>query len=309
MQRKQFNRKEFNNMIKTIVLVILLIFFSVLLVVNEVKGRMNKKKYQNILQYMNYKKNYINSDKIELCKKEEWYKDYEFFKMKNNGTSPDEHTDVIEYNKIYNESELYIDRLDRANDKENRLKPMIEELWILLLDGAKAMQIRDDNIKINESKNTFSSIFEDLYYNISNNYMQTPDEALDRHKIASIYIVSIIKSQILQEKEKTELVFLGNYVLATDCGMLYMMFELNKRLEAKGLDKINKYIFPMAMSCETDYYRIFYRNLYFSDTNSEWKLNPIDIAERLFLLEYLTLEKNEIDPCILKEQLVTNSST
>ena len=289
-----------NNIIRIIILSLSLLSCCVLFFLNDVKSRRNNKKYYNILTFINNKKNYINRDHIELCNKEEYYKNIDFFKMKNKGTDPGVYSYNIEFHPIDNKLESYI--AHPLNErKEIKLKPMIDKLWQLALDGARAMQIRDDNIKINESKSEFSSTFEVLYNTISNKYMQSPSEALDRHKIASIFMVSIIKSNMLEEKKKSNLIFLGNYILATDCGLLYMMFELNKRLLEKNKEVLNKYVFPSAMSCETDYYRIFYRNLFYSDNNSEWKLNPLDIAERLFLLEYITLEKNGINQNVLRE--------
>ena len=132
--------------------------------------------------------------------------------------------------------------------------------------------------------------------------MKDSSKPLDRHKIAAILIISTIRTDVLKSTKKNENdIFIGNYILATEVGLSYMLQILNEELEKRELPPIEKYYFPEAFSCKTDYSKIFYRNLYFSNENADWGLNPLDIAERLFLLEYITLLKNEIDTSILKE--------
>lgn len=41
------------------------------------------------------------------------------------------------------------------------------------------------------------------------------------------------------------------------------------------------------------------RNLYYAKT--DYKLNPLDLADRLFLVEYIALMKEGIDPDTLKD--------
>ena len=79
-----------------------------------------------------------------------------------------------------------------------------------------------------------------------------------------------------------------------------MQSQLNKILVDKNLQPIKALWFPKAVSCKTPYFEIFCRNLYFSNNSDKWGLNPLDIAEKLFILEYVTLEKAGIDPQILK---------
>ncbi len=183
---------------------------------------------------------------------------------------------------------------------------LISRVWDSVYAGAQLMHNNDGNLKINTSKSyqeAFEKNFMELYEGIQKNYMKNCDEPLDRHKVAAIVMISIIKCNILEveNNSNTEKTFMGNYILATNCGLAYMLTELNRKLENLEKDKIKKFFYPQAMACETDYYRIFYRNLYFTHTNKAWGLNPLDIAERLFLLEYMTLEKNNIEPSILKE--------
>lgn len=180
---------------------------------------------------------------------------------------------------------------------------LIDKIWDIVKIGAGNICAKDTDICFGESKKeTFKNWVERLYDNLLE-YMEDAEKPLDRHKMAAIFIVAVIKAEVL-EGERREAVFVGNYILAAEVGFSYMRKVLNEKLEEKlGVEtkNIERFYFPKANSCPTDYFRIFYRNLYFADTNEEWGLNPLDIAERLFLLEYLTLEHNDIEPSILKE--------
>lgn len=185
------------------------------------------------------------------------------------------------------------------------MTPLINEMWDIVKIGADAMCAEDSRIRFKESQkhvfeNSCKKIYDDLL-----EYMEDKEKPLDRHKMTAIFMISVIKAEVLEAtKEGENTVFVGNYVLAAEVGFSYMRKALNEKLEEKLKEKVKPiqgFYFPQANSCPTDYFRIFYRNLYFANTNPEWNLNPLDIAERLFLLEYLTLEHNQIQPNLLKE--------
>lgn len=186
--------------------------------------------------------------------------------------------------------------------REN-LEKLTAKIWDMISQGIRIMEMGCDTVIHNRnSKERFEKTFEELYIYIADEYMQCPDEPLDRHKVAAITMISVINADVVVSSQKNQDdIFFGNYTLATDSGLQYMLSEMNKRLADKGLEQVEGYCFPVAMACETDYYRIFYRNLYFAHNNKKWNLNPLDIAERLFLIEYMTLEDKGIDPRILKE--------
>lgn len=183
------------------------------------------------------------------------------------------------------------------------MTPLINEVWEVVTVGANAMCAENAEIRFNISKkDMFEGLCKKIYSNLLQ-YMEDKDKPLDRHKMAAIFMISVIKAEVL-DATKTQDVFVANYVLGAEVGFSYMRKALNERLEERLGDEtksIEKFFFPQANSCPTDYFRIFYRNLYYANTNNEWNLNPLDIAERLFLLEYLTLEHNGIQPSILKE--------
>ncbi len=186
------------------------------------------------------------------------------------------------------------------------MKKLVDRVWDSICAGINVIRMNDSSIKsddLNKKKKVFEDNFHLLYDKINRDYMTSDTETLDRHKVASIIMVSIIKSNILttQTTIPADKHFMGNYILATDCGFAYMLKELNEKLRNLGQKEIRNFFFPDAMACKTSYYRIFFRNLYFANNDSDWNLNPLDIAERLFLLEYMTLKEEGINPNILNE--------
>lgn len=186
--------------------------------------------------------------------------------------------------------------------KNKELMLFTQHLWKTIEDGMEVMRAKDSQIVIKrDGKKVFENFFQEMYQEIKERYMDAETETLDRHKVAAILIIAVIKADILKSVSQESRTFVGNYILASDSAFSYMLSELNRELEKKGQGKIAGYVFPEAFACRTDYYRIFYRNLYYIGQNKAWTFNPLDLSERLFLLEYLTLKENNIDTAVLKE--------
>ena len=117
--------------------------------------------------------------------------------------------------------------------------------------------------------------------------------------VAIIESKAVICSESLSENKR----FIGQYLVAASVGMTYMQDRLNEILIKKHQNPIEKIWMPaFAFSCDVPYFEIFGRNLYFSNEIAKSVLNPLDISKELFLLEYITIEKNKIDPQLLKER-------
>ncbi len=181
---------------------------------------------------------------------------------------------------------------------------LINKTWELLECTVKEMKKKDSKIHFeNSAKEIYRKKFTDLYNYIKKEYMKNSVKNLDRHKVAAITIVCIIDSNAISYKGDIDDggKFFGQYLAAASVGISYMQNMLNYLLTNKNEKNISRIWFPNAVSCDTPYLEIFSRNLYFSNEEADWKLNPLDIAEKLFLLEYITLEKNEINPLILAD--------
>lgn len=161
------------------------------------------------------------------------------------------------------------------------------------------------NFKYNdESEQNFNRNFDHFYNYIKFNVMYDNVQELDRHKLAAIIICSIIKSKVLQvipPYSEDQYVFDGNEKIAVNIGLSYMSSALKQLLssEPEEAKKFSDFIFPKASMCDTDYISILCRNLCFAQKHYE--LNPIDLANTLFLIEYITLIQVSISPETMKQ--------
>lgn len=176
----------------------------------------------------------------------------------------------------------------------------IKYVWNVLNGAIKA--IGDDDKKKNltiscKDFNFFKKTFNDLYYKILNDYMEESVDNLDRHKVAAVIIISILKTIDIEYNNLPETkVLWGKQTVAVNIGLNYMCGELNKILAENGWDgEIEKFDMPNAISCNTSFEDIMIRNLVYAEDNPEWGLNPLTIAENLFLLEYITIIQRGID--------------
>lgn len=184
------------------------------------------------------------------------------------------------------------------------MKQTIERAWNLLEKTVKQVSEKNSGIVLDaDSYKKFDDNFRKIYSEIRENYMESTVKNLDRHKVASIIITSILNSNAVIYEGKVEegTEFFGQYLIAASVGITFMQNQLNMLLIEKNIEPIKNLWFPDALSCDTPYFEIFCRNLYFSNNNNDWGINPLDIAEKLFLIEYVTMEKCGIDPHIFKE--------
>lgn len=173
-----------------------------------------------------------------------------------------------------------------------------EQIWNMFEKICKDMKSSDDRIQFHgERKQDFFDKFQKLYDDILNNFMDVENgiTTLDRHKVTAIITISGIQSNFVSIEPLEEgKVFLGNEIISLSVALSFMQAALNMELQKVGINKtISKFLFPKALACKTDYFDIMARNLYYSQ--KYWEMNPLELSEKFFLLEYITLEKNGID--------------
>lgn len=182
------------------------------------------------------------------------------------------------------------------------MTPLINNAWELFEEEYTKYSEKNPNLKLNKNrKNQFSEVFRQKYNHIKETYMDESVDNLDRHKVASLIIISMLEvSPVSIENLDDKYVFIANELIALKTGLAYMVKRLNEKLSEKNIkQKVEKFIFPEAQSCNTSYMDIMCRNLYYAKT--DYKLNPLDLAERLFLVEYISLSKSGINPDDLKD--------
>lgn len=175
-------------------------------------------------------------------------------------------------------------------------------VWDAVIKQCSAMMETDKTIVMyTDSEQLFHQNFNYYYNLIVNKFMKLPDEHLDRHKIAAVIICAILKSDILgvaysmEAHQSIDDIFLANEKLAVNIALSYMHQKLIDEFKA---DKIpfegiyDNYIFPRPLSCDRDYTEVICRDLFF--TKKYFELDPLSIANFLFLLEEYSFEASHI---------------
>lgn len=182
---------------------------------------------------------------------------------------------------------------------------MLEAFWKSLCETVEYHREKNDKIYIElNCHDKFIEESDALYKSIKNEYMDKDVKVLDRHKIAAICIVKSIEVGAVQYRGNlgNKRIFLGSQMFATEVALSWMVTQLNARLEEAGLsERITSFYMPEAFICHTNYFEIFSRSLYYAPKLCGGNYNTLDIAEKLFLLEYITLIKNGIDPTRLRD--------
>lgn len=160
-------------------------------------------------------------------------------------------------------------------------------------------ELSSKGVKICINENAMSCAeekFKEFYDKFMDDHMCDQVECLDRHKVAAIFIKTIIDEKIIisEIKERKNYMSVASEMIATEIALSWMMSELNEILVQHSLNKIERYSMPIAFACSTPYFEVFCRNLH--NASESYCVNPIDIADKFFLLEYITLLENNI-PC------------
>lgn len=178
------------------------------------------------------------------------------------------------------------------------MKPLTKFFWELLDQQYEGIAKHDKNFIFNKDKyDEFHIFFEQYYLEIKTKYMSKDVEYLDRHKVAAILIIAVLKNDVINYRNIDNNIFIGAELLSVKAALAYMLEKLNEKLSIFN-KKIDEVKFPEAISCDTPYIEIICRNLFYS--KRDFELNPLDLSEKLFLLEQIWLLNEGIDPRMLK---------
>lgn len=182
------------------------------------------------------------------------------------------------------------------------MKKTCTAVWNAIIKECAIMMEKDKNLVMyKDSEQLFSQNFEYYHNLILDKFMRLPDEHLDRHKIAAIIICSILKSNILgitlesKHSQTIDGVFLANEKIALNIALSYMYKELTAEFKVGKIpfnSMFSDYVFPRPLSCDREYTEVICRDLYFAKRYFE--LNPLSIANFLFLLEEYSFEASGI---------------
>ncbi|MCM1439752.1 MAG: hypothetical protein NC131_11225 [Roseburia sp.] len=180
---------------------------------------------------------------------------------------------------------------------------LTESAYEALKNTFDAYKKRYKNIKFNDDYEKFDLYFNEEYDLFRKKYMIRGDEELDRHKVAALIIVAAMRSQLIscEGKVKSGYFNLQSENIIVDVAFAWIKNELNLLIMKKDPSKkVMKLIMPEAFACDTSYYNIFCRSLHYS--YHENLLNVLELAEKLFLIEYIAVRENKIPISYLKEK-------
>lgn len=114
-----------------------------------------------------------------------------------------------------------------------------------------------------DAKELFIETYIAKYNEIMDVYMDKSVEILDRHKQAAILIHSTIACEVITPSKTVneDEIFVGVQQVALLLGLSFMKDCLNDILKKHNLKLIERYTFPVAFSCPTDYFDILTRDL------------------------------------------------
>lgn len=167
----------------------------------------------------------------------------------------------------------------------------IQTLWAEMIKEAECESKKDENIIVHKDRSiVFQETFEQLYNKIKRTNMVGEVVFLDKHKVTSIIICSVVKTRVIEYQISDDnRVFLGNYYLALSAGLSYLQYELNQVLREQRKPLIDKISFPDVMYGKLSYKENLIRMLYFSDKDGN--LNILALANIIFLLEQFNISK------------------
>lgn len=181
------------------------------------------------------------------------------------------------------------------------MKQIIEYSWKAIKEECEKFQEKDCNIKFNDDRfSEYDKNFREQYKSIMERFMKETRE-LDSHKQAAIIVTSVLHSQVIEHSVEEDNISIVPQLIALNVALSYMLDRLNEKLKKKHLKKIEEYKLPVAIACETPYVEIMSRILYYEQNEKDMSFNVLELADRFFLIEYINLLENNIEPCILRE--------
>jgi len=195
-------------------------------------------------------------------------------------------------------------------ERTKHLATMLWNKYEQIFDRSKDILQKNRNVELTldkSKKEVFINNFCNRYKFVMDTYMDNVVGSLDRHKVAAIAIIEFIGSDILKYDEPTlanNEIFIPKYFLAAQTGLAFMQYWFSNLLESKGLERIDEWTWPKLLSCpQNEYFCVFSRNLYYISQRLEGAgkkyvsdYNELDLAEKLYLIEYITILSRGIDP-------------
>lgn len=173
-----------------------------------------------------------------------------------------------------------------------------ESLWASFKNEAERLVENNKDLEFYaDKKSEFDKEFDALYGLIMEQCMAKDVDNLDAHKQASIG--AIVFSKIAPIGSKVAIsddeVFIVNESLGLSVALSCMQDYLNTRLQRNGKNTLDKpYDMPEPINCNDNFFFIMCRTMYYNKLNGIIDKTVLNLADILFLIEYITLQNNNI---------------
>ena len=181
------------------------------------------------------------------------------------------------------------------------MKEIIEYTWQQFKEQYEDFKKNEQNLVFHdENYDVYDELFRNKYQDILNRFMRETTE-LDSHKQAALITICCLEADVITHKVAEGTISIIPEIIAVNVGMSYMNDRLNELLNKKRIERrIPQYSLPLAISCETPYMEIICRLLYYNKNEEDMCFNVLELSDRYFLLEYINLIQNGIEPYLLK---------
>lgn len=189
-----------------------------------------------------------------------------------------------------------------------------EKLWDALQESCDLWNKKESSAQLtfhSERREEFIDIFAKYYESIKEQFMTSDTKALDTHKQVAIMMISAWEANVIEQAPCEEgQIPLGCQAVILDVALSYLEQSVNKKLADIKVRPI-KLKLPEALACDTSYFNILRRMLYYElflgrqqgSNGYGMTYNILEWSDRFFLLEYITLLENGIDPKLIKDSI------
>lgn len=189
---------------------------------------------------------------------------------------------------------------------------LTDKIWEVIGENSEQMKRQYPSLVFHgDKKEEFDREFKRQYKETMSRFMTDSTKELDSHKQAAIIIICCLKIGVVEYPEDApehnadrETISLVPQIIAVNTGLSFMQSYLSERLREKKIPtKVEQYYFPVAFACNTPYGNSMCRILYYEQHKEHgMDFNVLELADRLFLLEYINLLQYGIEPTLLKEK-------
>lgn len=190
------------------------------------------------------------------------------------------------------------------------LKAVIGKVWDALRQTCEQTGEKSGVTFREEQYSQFEENFERYYNLFRDDFMTEKTTELDEHKQAAVIIVSAIEAGVIHQEVREGMIALAPYAVPLNVSLYFLLDRINEKLKKAGEKEITELFLPFPLACDTPYFESLCRILYLENGGAKkegiaypMSFSLVEWADRFFLLEYILLQQNSINPSQLREDV------